>query len=324
MAGPGDFYTEEEQRRAMAEALGLRRQQALGLAAQLAGGRTAPRLGASLLEGAETQRRLIQQRQLALAESKQRAEAQAAAAQRSAIDDDRAERALREQMRHNAFSERNPAATIVAGPGGALFAVNPRDPSGGAQPVMAGGGQLRRPKDLSEGQRKDMQTVAAEAEAAQRLRQGFRDDFAGAGPLGSAGVAVSRMAGSLGTEGMQQEADWWAEYERALNIPARNLVFGASLSEGERKAWDSARNIKPGMAPERIRGNLAELERLKRVGLERMQKQAVASGVANEEVQALAPAPATTNRDAQALNWARSNAGDPRAKKILERLGVSE
>lgn len=56
----------------------------------------------------------------------------------------------------------------------------------------------------------------------------------------------------LGTKGTKEAQEWWAGWSRFYTLPVRNLLFGATLTPNEQRAWDQA-DINPGMDPAQIR-----------------------------------------------------------------------
>lgn len=56
----------------------------------------------------------------------------------------------------------------------------------------------------------------------------------------------------VGTRGSKQAQEWWAGWARFYTLPVRNLLFGATLTPNEQRAWEQA-NINPGMSTEQIK-----------------------------------------------------------------------
>lgn len=107
----------------------------------------------------------------------------------------------------------------------------------------------------------------------------FQDDFSGAG----AGVeSLVQGVTGLGTPGQR---DWWADFKRTDNI-TRNALFGASLSEGERAAYQ-ATTIHPNMTPAEIRRNLDRRLQIARDVLTREREFLQANGYRPEAIDAL-------------------------------------
>jgi len=95
--------------------------------------------------------------------------------------------------------------------------------------------------------------IQGEVDTALALRSAlgsFKDDFGG-NALGSIENIVQGFTGSVGTPGQR---DWWSAFA-ATDNQIRNKLFGASLTEGEKAAYN-ATTINPRMAPSEIRRNL--------------------------------------------------------------------
>ena len=58
-------------------------------------------------------------------------------------------------------------------------------------------------------------------------------------------------------------SEWWRNYAKEAALVERHAMFGASLTDGEKKAWKDA-DISPSLAPEAIQRNLARREALAR------------------------------------------------------------
>lgn len=89
---------------------------------------------------------------------------------------------------------------------------------------------------------------------ADRFVRTFDPKFAGyrINALGEAAMTAGRMG--VGTEAMQQGAQWWQDYARYRN-QVRNELFGSALTAAEARAFEQA-DIQPGMDPKQIKTNL--------------------------------------------------------------------
>ena len=105
---------------------------------------------------------------------------------------------------------------------------------------------------------------------------GFRDDFAGNTVTG----AIENVAGRLGGEDFglatPGQAEWWQQYDRLKN-EVRNELFGASLTAGEKAAFEAA-DVNPRMDPKVIRKNLSTQSRLIQAALTRKARSWAAQG----------------------------------------------
>ncbi|NBD11834.1 hypothetical protein [Corallococcus silvisoli] len=196
-----------------------------------------------------------------------------------------------EARRHNLAMEARPVPSmLVAGPGGQYFAVNTTS-GGPATPITdATGAPIIKPetaKQLSAEEKNALQALSTEVQSIASLGSRFKDEYAGDGPLGNARTAAASVAGAWAPEKEQEIASFWADYASLIDLPQRNKVFGASLSEGEKAAWESAKNIKRSSDPERIRSKFAELTDIANKKLAARREALLAEGYKPEAVNAL-------------------------------------
>lgn len=62
---------------------------------------------------------------------------------------------------------------------------------------------------------------------------------------------------------LRDSANWWAEFHRIWIAPGRHELFGATLTQGEQRAWDDVVGITAATAPEEVRRRLNQLFRAK-------------------------------------------------------------
>lgn len=111
---------------------------------------------------------------------------------------------------------------------------------------------------------------------------GFQNDFAG----NAIGGEVENWAqGILGT-GTPGQRDWWSAFRATDNL-IRNDLFGASLTDGEKRAYEQT-TVSPSMRPEIIRQNLQRRVEIARKGLERQIDRYRATGFSEPEIEAIA------------------------------------
>lgn len=117
------------------------------------------------------------------------------------------------------------------------------------------------PRPLPEGAMKRLEDQVNALSAFERSENLFQDDFSGFG----AGIenTVQGLTG-LGTEGQR---DWWANF-KTNDIQLRNAMFGASLTDSERKSWESV-TISPNMTADEIKRNIARRKEIARNMLSR-------------------------------------------------------
>jgi hypothetical protein len=104
----------------------------------------------------------------------------------------------------------------------------------------------------------------------ERLLGRFQDTFSGPG---SAWENRFQSVLGTGTEGQRQ---WWADMA-SMDNQLRNALFGASLTEGEKSAWE-ATTVNPNMTPQEVRRNLADRREIARSALGRVARQRAAMG----------------------------------------------
>lgn len=112
-----------------------------------------------------------------------------------------------------------------------------------------------------------VEKLTGEAEKLVNLTElagGFSDKYAGY----KFGGSVANAAGRLGIgEAADGQAQWWQQYDRHKNV-VRNELFGASLTEGEKQAFEAA-DVNPNMSAAVIRQNLAKQQQILRRALKR-------------------------------------------------------
>lgn len=109
----------------------------------------------------------------------------------------------------------------------------------------------------------------------------FTDDYAG----NVLGGDVENFAGRnlpFGIGATPGQAEWWQQYDRLKN-QVRNELFGASLTAGEKAAFEAA-DINPNLRPEVIRDNLAAQRKIIQGALERKAKTWAAQGYNPEAI----------------------------------------
>lgn len=111
----------------------------------------------------------------------------------------------------------------------------------------------------------------------------FEDDFAGNTITGGIENAIQGRFASFGTEGQNQ---WWADVSATDNA-LRNALFGASLTAGEKSAYERT-TVNPGMDPQLVKENLLRRRELAMGVLRRRTNFLKANGYDPAAVEALA------------------------------------
>jgi hypothetical protein len=151
---------------------------------------------------------------------------------------------------------------IVEGDGGALYRIPTKGPDLTPKPIPAPGGKggaFIKDKDLSPAAGRELADLAAEFRNFEALLSSFKDDYAGMGLTGGVQTGLARGLGSAGTSGQQELAAWWKDFDRLVNLPQRNEMFGASLTPGEKASWEGAQNISPKSDPKIVKAAFAKL-----------------------------------------------------------------
>ncbi|MES2295272.1 MAG: hypothetical protein V4527_18390 [Pseudomonadota bacterium] len=190
-----------------------------------------------------------------------------------------AERAARADERAATAAERA-AANVPAGyrqaQGGGLEPIpgGPADPNR-VQPTT-GSARMRQ---LPNTQIQRLNDGSSSLANLQRALTNFQDNYGG-NLLGGVENTLQGINGSIGTPGQNQ---FWSDVAATDNV-ARNALFGASLTEGEKAAWE-ATTIRPSMDPAIIRQNLTRRVGIARAALTRLARTNAANGFNPEAIQ---------------------------------------
>jgi hypothetical protein len=144
---------------------------------------------------------------------------------------------------------------IIEGPGGQLFRVPTKGPDLTPKPIggPGGGDKFIKDKDLSPAAGRDLSEVASDVLAFEEIGRSFKDDYAGMGLTSGLQVGAAKSLGSMGTSGQQEMAEFWKSFDRLINLPQRNKMFGASLTPGEKSSWEQAQNLSAKSDPKIVR-----------------------------------------------------------------------
>lgn len=149
-------------------------------------------------------------------------------------------------------------------------------PGGPADPTAKPNARLGRAMRVGDADKLEAQIQSYAALKDSALN--FQDDFAGNALTGE----VENWAqGLLGT-GTPGQRDWWSNFRSADNL-IRNQLFGASLTDGEKRAFEQT-TISPSMTPEIIRQNLNRRVEIARRALERRTDRLRAAGFNEDEI----------------------------------------
>ena len=105
-----------------------------------------------------------------------------------------------------------------------------------------------------------------------RLTETFKPNFAGY-KVKFAGDIANTIASTFGGDN-EAQADWWKAYDANDNI-ARNALYGASLTDGETKAWKATTvdiSMTPSMIERRMKERAALIEAKRKTTIENLGK----------------------------------------------------
>jgi hypothetical protein len=105
-----------------------------------------------------------------------------------------------------------------------------------------------------------------------RLLETFKPKYAGY-KVKFAGDIANTIGSTFGGEN-EVQADWWKSYD-ANDTIARNALFGASLTEGEEKAWKATTvdiSMTPSMIERRMKERAALIEAKRKTTVENLEK----------------------------------------------------
>lgn len=119
------------------------------------------------------------------------------------------------------------------------------------------------------------------------LGKSFKPDYAGYGAVGDIARKLASTAGSWAPADVQQANNWWADFERLVELPLRNKTFGSALTAPERALWDQARLIKPGSDPKVVADTVKKMSASMTNKAETLGRSAVAGGKSKGAVAAL-------------------------------------
>lgn len=118
----------------------------------------------------------------------------------------------------------------------------------------------------------------------ERALNTFQDDFAGNRAGNWAGELENQTEARFGV-GTAGQSEWWADFRSTDNL-IRNSLFGASLTEGEKAAYN-ATTVAPGMDPAKVKANLKRRSEIVRDAIAREKEFFIANGYKPEAVEVL-------------------------------------
>lgn len=116
--------------------------------------------------------------------------------------------------------------------------------------------KTQQPKDLGPTLAKSLHEKSTTIQHMDRAHELFKDEYAA--DVGIIGRGQNIISGELGistSKAMDDQAAWWRDYKRYIELVERHEFFGATLTKGENLSWKQA-EIQIGMKPDEIRKNL--------------------------------------------------------------------
>lgn len=135
--------------------------------------------------------------------------------------------------------------------------------------------KTQQPKDLGPTIAKSLHEQSKTVQHLGNSVRNFKDEFAA--DVGIIGRGQNILSGELGistSKAMDDQAAWWRDYKRFIELVERHEFFGATLTKGENISWKQA-EINIGMKPSEIRKNLK-----KRMGMMQDMLTEYAEGIA--------------------------------------------
>lgn len=139
----------------------------------------------------------------------------------------------------------------------------------------------RNGKALRQGDSDNLRKAVNQFADMSRIRSNFVDNYGGNFAGGLENWAQGYASG-IGTPGQH---DWWSDMANMDNV-IRNGLFGASLTEGEKAAFNRT-TVSPGMDPKEIQKNLGRRQDVMRGALQRYIGGLKAGGWSGAEIDAL-------------------------------------
>lgn len=118
--------------------------------------------------------------------------------------------------------------------------------------------KTQQPKDLGPTLTKSLYDQSKGVQHLSGALSTFKDEYAAdLGIIGRAQNLLSSEAGISTSQAIDDQAAWWRNYKRFIELVERHEFFGATLTKGENISWKQA-EIQAGMKPKEIRDNLKE------------------------------------------------------------------
>jgi hypothetical protein len=114
-------------------------------------------------------------------------------------------------------------------------------------------------KKLTDSTRNRILDQADTMRSTQMLIDSFKPEYTqklGGGPQSRLPNVMSQFG--LGTQSVDEAAQWWGEWRKFYTLGTRNQLFGATLTPNEQRAWAEV-DINPSMDAEQIQNRITKL-----------------------------------------------------------------
>jgi len=104
-----------------------------------------------------------------------------------------------------------------------------------------------------------------------RVLKAYKPEYATQWGAVGEGTITNFLGKKVGSQGMKDQARWWADYDLLYTLGRRNQLFGSALTDSEIRAWEGA-NISPNSPPDVIERGLRTLSEIASKKLEEQYK----------------------------------------------------
>ena len=151
------------------------------------------------------------------------------------------------------------------------------------------GGMGSRGKSFSENDINKLNARVSNVTNTRQLVEGWNDGFAQPSglPTNFADAIAKNLSGNDLMKFVDEDTDanvkaaaqWWAGWRMNFTADKRHELFGATLTPGEKAAWDAAELVRPGMDPKEINKRINKLQEEAEASLLRRANMSTSSGL---------------------------------------------
>lgn len=153
-------------------------------------------------------------------------------------------------------------------------------PDGSLEPIPGGSAEVSKP--VPQKVVEEIRGARSLSDNMKRLSESFKKDYGSLGVMGFGADLERSVAEKVGFK--KDAVQWWKEYDSLVNLIERNALFGATLTSGEKAAWQAA-TIGPGTHPDIVANNLAIRAKIANDVRERIVKDYSAAGYGTERME---------------------------------------